>query len=210
MSIPLRVLFVEDMEEDAVLMVRELKRGGFDPTWERVDDEQALLAALQAQRWDIVISDYSMPMFSGVEALKLVKADNDQTPFIIVSGVIGEQTAVEVMKAGAQDYFLKSAIARLPHAVDRELRDAPPHLRRRQRPLVRVRHRELVHRRGTRRARRHRGAQHRTVPVVQRVERSGEDHRLVRPGRDADGGAGAAGRVELHDVAVTHFVVFSL
>ncbi|MAF03325.1 ATP-binding protein [Herbaspirillum huttiense] len=124
MSIPLRVLFVEDMEEDAVLMVRELKRGGFDPTWERVDDEQALLAALQAQRWDIVISDYSMPMFSGVEALKLVKADNDQTPFIIVSGVIGEQTAVEVMKAGAQDYFLKSAIARLPHAVDRELRDA--------------------------------------------------------------------------------------
>jgi two-component system sensor histidine kinase UhpB len=124
MSIPLRVLFVEDMEEDAVLMVRELKRGGFEPTWERVDDEQALLAALQAQRWDIVISDYSMPMFSGVEALKLVKADNDQTPFIIVSGVIGEQTAVEVMKAGAQDYFLKSAIARLPHAVDRELRDA--------------------------------------------------------------------------------------
>jgi two-component system sensor histidine kinase UhpB len=134
MSIPLRVLFVEDMEEDAVLMVRELKRGGFEPTWERVDDEQALLAALQAQRWDIVISDYSMPMFSGVEALKLVKADNDQTPFIIVSGVIGEQTAVEVMKAGAQDYFLKSAIARLPHAVDRELRDAQAAQAARQRP----------------------------------------------------------------------------
>ncbi|WDZ94325.1 response regulator [Herbaspirillum sp. WKF16] len=124
MSIPLRVLFVEDMEEDAVLMVRELKRGGFEPTWQRVDDEPALLAALCEQRWDIVISDYSMPTFSGVEALKLVKKDNDQTPFIIVSGVIGEQTAVEVMKAGAQDYFLKSAIARLPHAVDRELRDA--------------------------------------------------------------------------------------
>nr|WP_231739119.1 response regulator [Herbaspirillum rubrisubalbicans] len=89
-------------------MVRELKRGGFEPSWQRVDDEQALLAALHEQRWDIVISDYSMPMFSGVEALKLVKADNDQTPFIIVSGVIGEQTAVEVMKAGAQDYFLSS------------------------------------------------------------------------------------------------------
>ncbi|KAF1035346.1 MAG: Signal transduction histidine-protein kinase/phosphatase DegS [Herbaspirillum frisingense] len=124
MSIPLRVLFVEDMEEDAVLMVRELKRGGFEPTWQRVDDETALLAALREQRWDIVISDYSMPTFSGVEALKLVKRDNDQTPFIIVSGVIGEQTAVEGMKAGAQDYFLKSAITRLPHAVDRELRDA--------------------------------------------------------------------------------------
>jgi two-component system sensor histidine kinase UhpB len=124
MSIPLRVLFVEDMEEDAVLMVRELKRGGFDPAWQRVDDEQALNDALRDTRWDIVISDYSMPSFSGVEALKIVKQHNDQTPFIIVSGVIGEQTAVEVMKAGAQDYFLKSAIARLPHAVDRELRDA--------------------------------------------------------------------------------------
>ncbi|MFJ3046600.1 ATP-binding protein [Herbaspirillum chlorophenolicum] len=124
MSIPLRVLFVEDMEEDAVLMVRELKRAGFEPTWLRVDDEPALLGALREARWDIVISDYSMPAFSGVEALKIVKQDNDQTPFIIVSGVIGEQTAVEVMKAGAQDYFLKSAIARLPHAVERELRDA--------------------------------------------------------------------------------------
>ena len=124
MSIPLRVLFVEDMEEDAVLMVRELKRGGFEPTWQRVENEEDLWAALRETRWDIVISDYSMPSFSGVEALKIVKTDNDQTPFIIVSGVIGEQTAVEVMKAGAQDYFLKSAITRLPHAVDRELRDA--------------------------------------------------------------------------------------
>ena len=124
MSIPLRVLFVEDMEEDAVLMVRELKRAGFEPTWLRVDDEPSLLGALRDARWDIVISDYAMPTFSGVEALKIVKKDNDQTPFIIVSGVIGEQTAVEVMKAGAQDYFLKSAITRLPHAVERELRDA--------------------------------------------------------------------------------------
>lgn len=124
MSIPLRILFVEDMEEDAVLMVRELKRGGFDPSWERVDEEQALQDALRGSRWDIVISDYSMPSFSGVEALKIVKEHNDQTPFIIVSGIIGEQTAVEVMKAGAQDYFLKSAITRLPLAVDRELREA--------------------------------------------------------------------------------------
>ncbi|MFL9926028.1 response regulator [Herbaspirillum lusitanum] len=124
MSIPLRVLFVEDMEEDVVLMVRELKRGGFEPTWKRVDGEPELAAALAEARWDIVISDYSMPQFSGVDALKMVKQNSDQTPFIIVSGIIGEQTAVEVMKAGAQDYFLKSAIARLPIAVDRELRDA--------------------------------------------------------------------------------------
>lgn len=123
MSIPLRVLFVEDMEEDAVLMVRELKRGGFEPSWQRVETEEDLVVALREAPWDIVISDYSMPTFSAMEALKIVKGDNDQTPFIIVSGVIGEQTAVEVMKAGAQDYFLKSAIARLPHAVDRELRE---------------------------------------------------------------------------------------
>jgi two-component system sensor histidine kinase UhpB len=123
MSIPLRVLFVEDMEEDVILMVRELKRGGFEPTWQRVDTEPDMEAALR-DKWDIVISDYSMPMFSAVDALELVKRQNDQIPFIIVSGAIGEQTAVEVMKAGAQDYFLKSAIARLPIAVERELRDA--------------------------------------------------------------------------------------
>ncbi|WP_238534029.1 response regulator [Herbaspirillum lusitanum] len=123
MSIPLRVLFVEDMEEDVILMVRELKRGGFEPTWQRVDTEPDMEAALR-DKWDIVISDYSMPMFSAVDALELVKRQNDQIPFIIVSGAIGEQTAVEVMKAGAQDYFLKSAIARLPVAVERELRDA--------------------------------------------------------------------------------------
>jgi len=123
MSIPLRVLFVEDMEEDVILMVRELKRGGFEPTWLRVDTEPDMRAALEEQ-WDIVISDYAMPMFSGVDALAQLKRHNDQIPFIIVSGAIGEQTAVEVMKAGAQDFFLKSSITRLPIAVERELRDA--------------------------------------------------------------------------------------
>ncbi len=123
MSIPLRVLFVEDMEEDVILMVRELKRGGFEPTWLRVETEPDMEQALR-DKWDIVISDYSMPMFSAVDALELVKRQSDQIPFIIVSGAIGEQTAVEVMKAGAQDYFLKSSIARLPIAVERELRDA--------------------------------------------------------------------------------------
>eukprot|EP01042_Synura_sphagnicola_P012393 gene12393-15770_t len=111
------------MEEDVILMVRELKRGGFEPTWLRVDTEPDMRAALEEQ-WDIVISDYAMPMFSGVDALAQLKRHNDQIPFIIVSGAIGEQTAVEVMKAGAQDFFLKSSIARLPIAVERELRDA--------------------------------------------------------------------------------------
>ena len=130
MSIPLRVLFVEDMEEDVILMVHELKRGGFEPAWERVETEPDMRAALQMQ-WDIVISDYAMPMFSGVDALVQLKQHNDQIPFIVVSGAIGEQTAVEVMKAGAQDFFLKSSIALLPNAVERELRDAL--VRRRQR-----------------------------------------------------------------------------
>lgn len=123
MNIALRVLFVEDIEEDVILMVRELQRGGFDATWQRVETASDMKAALH-DKWDIVISDYSMPMFSAVEALELVKRQTDQIPFIIVSGAIGEQTAVEVMKAGAQDYFLKSSIARLPIAVERELRDA--------------------------------------------------------------------------------------
>lgn len=123
MSIPLRVLFVEDMEEDVILMVRELKRGGFEPAWQRVDTGPDMEAALR-DTWDIIISDYSMPLFSAVDALDLVKRQAEHIPFIIVSGVIGEQTAVEMIKAGAQDYFLKSAIARLPIAVERELRDA--------------------------------------------------------------------------------------
>ena len=130
MSIPLRVLFVEDMEHDVTLMVRELMRGGFDPIWERVDTAATMSHALQDQ-WDIVISDYAMPTFSGVEALALLQRHDPEIPFIIVSGAIGEQTAVEVMKAGAQDYFLKSSIARLPIAVERELRDAQ--VRRKQR-----------------------------------------------------------------------------
>ena len=127
MSIVLRALFVEDMEEDVVLMLRELKRGGFETTWQRVDTEEDMRQALH-ESWDIVISDYSMPMFSAIDALDMLKKHNqernDQIPFIIVSGAIGEQTAVEVMKAGAQDYFLKNSIARLPVAVERELREA--------------------------------------------------------------------------------------
>lgn len=130
MSIPLRVLFVEDMEYDVTLMVRELERGGFVPIWQRVDTALAMQEALQEQ-WDIVISDYAMPSFSGVEALLLLQHHDTEIPFIIVSGAIGEQTAVEVMKAGAQDYFLKSSIARLPIAVERELRD--DQVRRKQR-----------------------------------------------------------------------------
>ena len=131
MSVPLRVLFVEDVEEDAELIARELKRGGFAPDWLRVDNESAMHTALQTEKWDLIISDYSIPGFGGVAALELLKRSGHAIPFIIVSGAIGEQTAVEAMKAGAQDYFLKGQITRLPVAVERELREATAHRKQR-------------------------------------------------------------------------------
>lgn len=124
MSMPLRVLFVEDVEEDAELIARELRRGGFAPDWQRVDTAIAMSEVLQAKKWDIIISDYSIPGFGGIAALELLQRSGLSVPFIIVSGAIGEQTAVEAMKAGAQDYFLKGQITRLPVAVERELREA--------------------------------------------------------------------------------------
>jgi len=121
---PLRVLIVEDSEDDTLLMVRELQRGGFDPVFERVQTPDSMTAALQAQAWDLIISDYSMPQFGGSAALSLFKQQGLDIPFIAVSGVIGEDTAVEMMKAGADDYVMKSRLARLAPAVRRELRAA--------------------------------------------------------------------------------------
>jgi two-component system sensor histidine kinase UhpB len=124
MSIPLRVLFVEDVEEDAELIARELRRGGFAPDWRRVDNDADMQTALRTDKWDLIISDYAIPGFGGIAALELLKQTGQPIPFIIVSGAIGEQTAVEAMKAGAHDYFLKGQITRLPVAVERELREA--------------------------------------------------------------------------------------
>ena len=121
---PLRVLIVEDSEDDTLLMVRELQRGGFDPVFERVQTPDSMTAALQARAWDLIISDYSMPQFGGGAALTLFKQQGLDIPFIAVSGVIGEDTAVEMMKAGADDYVMKSRLARLAPAVRRELRAA--------------------------------------------------------------------------------------
>ncbi|MCU0982206.1 MAG: response regulator, partial [Pirellulaceae bacterium] len=99
----LRVLIVEDSEIDAQLLVRELQRFGYAPEWERVDDPKALQAALVRQSWDLVLADYSMPRFSGLDALDLVNASKLGVPFILVSGTIGEETAVSAMRAGASD-----------------------------------------------------------------------------------------------------------
>jgi two-component system cell cycle sensor histidine kinase/response regulator CckA len=120
----LRALIVEDSEDDAALIVRELKRGGFDVTHLRVDNSAAMNSALDSARWDVVISDYSMPGFSGAEALKILRARTADIPFIYVSGTLGEETAIAALKSGAQDYLVKGKLGRVVPAIERELRDA--------------------------------------------------------------------------------------
>ena len=124
MSTSIRVLLVEDSEDDAELLLLELQDGGYDPTYERVDTALAMRAALAQGTWDIVISDYSMPQFNAFAALAVLRESGLDLPFIIVSGIIGEDTAVAAMKAGAHDYIVKDNLARLLPAVERELREA--------------------------------------------------------------------------------------
>jgi PAS domain S-box-containing protein len=132
MGVPLRLLLVEDNENDAVLVVRELKRGGYDTTYERVYDAASMHAALDRQSWDLVLSDHSMPQFSGRAALDVLRQRDLDVPFIFVSGTIGEDTAVESMRMGAQDYLNKSNLRRLVPAIQRELREAASRRERRR------------------------------------------------------------------------------
>ncbi len=124
MGTPLRLLLIEDSEDDALLLVRELKRGGYDVTHRRVDTAKAMHEALDRGMWDLVMSDHSMPGFSGTQALELLRGRNVTIPFIFVSGTIGEEMAVNALKSGAQDYLLKGNLKRLLSAVDRTLQEA--------------------------------------------------------------------------------------
>ena len=124
MSSPLSVLLVEDSEDDAFLTQRELTQGGFELDVLRVDTAEQVEAALNSRSWDVVISDYHMPGFMGSTALQLLRNSGQDIPFIIVSGAIGEETAVELMRSGAFDYVMKDNLARLVPAVQRELREA--------------------------------------------------------------------------------------
>lgn len=99
MTTPLRLLIVEDSEDDALLLERELIKNGYDLECDRVDTPEAMQRALAAKAWDIVISDFVMPRFSGLDALRTLKESGIGIPFIIVSGKIGEETAVEAAKA---------------------------------------------------------------------------------------------------------------
>lgn len=132
MKIPLRVLIVEDSEFDARILINVLKKGGYDPVYERVETRAAMEAALKSKTWDVILSDYNMPEFSAPEALNLLQESGLDLPFIIVSGGIGEDTAVAAMKAGAHDYLMKGNLARLAPAVERELREAASRAARRQ------------------------------------------------------------------------------
>jgi len=124
MSQAIKVLVVEDSEDDARLAMRTLRSGGFEPLYRRVQDVDSLRAALREQRWDAVLSDFRMPGFSGLDALQVFRESGLDIPFIFVSGTIGEEIAVEAMKAGASDYVMKENLARLAPAMERELTQA--------------------------------------------------------------------------------------
>ena len=132
MNTPLRILIVEDSADDLLLLLRTLRQGGYEPAHRCVQSAAALSAALAEETWDLVLSDYRLPQFNGADALKLVQEAGLDLPFIIVSGVIGEEQAVSVMKAGAHDYVLKDKLTRLVPAITRELRDADVRRLRRQ------------------------------------------------------------------------------
>jgi signal transduction histidine kinase/HPt (histidine-containing phosphotransfer) domain-containing protein len=120
----LKVLIVEDSANDAKLLVMELRRGGWNVEFERVDTPGSMTFALSDRKWDIIVADYSMPQFSGPAALALARYHAVDVPFILISGTMGEETAVAAMKAGADDYLFKGDLHRLVPAVQRELRDS--------------------------------------------------------------------------------------
>jgi PAS domain S-box-containing protein len=144
MSEPLNALIIEDLEDDALLTVRELKRGGLDVVWERVETAEALRNALLSRSWDIVLSDYNLPSFKAPMALQIVKQIEPNIPFVVISGTIGEASAVELMRQGANDYLMKGNLTRLAEVVRRELREAEIHLERQQAELELTRTKERL------------------------------------------------------------------
>ncbi len=143
MKIPLKVLIIEDSEEDVILLLRQLQKGGYDPVWRQIETSEAMLKALEKEEWDIILCDFNMPCFDGRAALELLKkisfshaehGNEFDIPFIVISGFLAEETAVEVLKAGAKDFIEKGNWSRLIPAISRELRDAEI-LRERRRAL---------------------------------------------------------------------------
>lgn len=131
MTIPLRVLVVEDSEDDTLLLIHELRQGGYEPAWTRVDSARAMADALDGE-WDLVLADYTLPGFGGPAALELLKARGSDLPLIMVSGIVGEETAVESLHAGARDFIPKDNLRRLLPAARRELAEAKSRAERRK------------------------------------------------------------------------------
>ncbi len=129
---PLRVLLVEDSENDALLILRELQRSGYETEHERVETAMAMRNQLTASSWDVIFSDYRMPTFGAAEALALAREMQTEAPFIVVSGRIGEDVAVETMRAGAYDYVMKDNLGRLCPTVERGLEEVEERRRRRR------------------------------------------------------------------------------
>jgi len=124
MSKTLHALIVEDSEDDTELLLRELRRGSYEPVFVRVDTPETMRSALESKQWQVVFSDFTMPQFNAFDALAMLRQTGQDIPFIIVSGTIGEDRAVNAMKAGAHDYILKGNLKRLVPAVERELRES--------------------------------------------------------------------------------------
>ena len=133
---PLAVLLVEDASLDAQMLLRHLRRAGYELRWRRVQSAEGLARVLREEGpWEVVLCDYTLPRLDALEALCLVRRHDPDLPFIVVSGAIGEETAVEAMRAGAHDYIMKDNLARLVPAIERERREAT--LRRAQRAYER-------------------------------------------------------------------------
>ncbi len=128
----LRVLIVEDLEDDLLLIIRELKKGGYNPVYERVETASAMKKTIEEKQWDIILCDYEMPNFNVPSAIAVLKEANIDLPIIIVSGAIGEETAIECMRLGARDYIMKSKLSRLCPTIARELEDAEAKNRQKQ------------------------------------------------------------------------------
>ena len=132
MNKELRVLVIEDSEQDTLLLMRELEDAGYEPAYWQVDSATAMTSALEEQPWDVVICDHSLPGFNSSEALNILRQKKSDIPFIILSGTIGEDEAVNMMKAGASDYVMKDSRARLIASIEKELREAEGRRARRQ------------------------------------------------------------------------------
>src|SRR5512147_1445330 len=120
MKRPVRLLIIEDNEDDSLLEIEEIKNNGLEIIYERVDNLLSLKEALNLRTWDCILSDYSLPGFSGLDALSVLKESGKDIPFILISGAIGEEIAVNAMKAGANDYIMKNNLSRLVPVMERE------------------------------------------------------------------------------------------